>query len=241
MEPPGAPGVRPTRSTTSHRSARARRPLGRQPSTRQVSPFLISGSSPLRSPGLGASNRKSSRRKIRRSARCAGACRGLARQPCSAAGQASASPASSSVASVLVLVHRGRAIGRAAGPLQPAAGCAEHTTRGSRAAATAQPTRLLQPWQRHSEARTAARAEAVVARPGRARLDASDHDRAPSLLDRRSRSSTVTSVRRHGPYRRSPRSRSRGLSLRQAERSSHRSRDNRCSVSSLCLADFRCQ
>jgi hypothetical protein len=41
----------------------------------------------------------------------------------------------------------------------------------------------LPPWQRHSEAGAAARAEAVVAPPGPTRPDVRDHDRAPSLLD----------------------------------------------------------
>jgi hypothetical protein len=39
-------------------------------------------------------------------------------------------------------------------------------------------------WQRHSQAGAAARTEAVVARPGRARLDVSDRDTTSSSLDR---------------------------------------------------------
>jgi hypothetical protein len=64
------------------------------------------------------------------------------------------------------------------------------------------------------------RGEAVVARSDRARLDVSDRGRTSSSLDRQSRASTVTFVRRHGPHRRSrprrhprgpvPRSRARG-------------------------------
>ena len=65
-------------------------------------------------------------------------------------------------------------------------------------------TRFIE-WQRDSTARTAARAEAVVARPDRACLDVSDRGRTSSSLDRQSRASTVTFVRRHGPHRRSPR------------------------------------
>jgi hypothetical protein len=59
--------------------------------------------------------------------------------------------------------------------------------------------------KRHSEAGAAARAEAVVARPDRACLDVSDRDMTSSSLDRQSRASTVTFVRRHGPHRRSSR------------------------------------
>ena len=73
------------------------------------------------------------------------------------------------------------------------------------AVTTAWSTRLLQPWLRHSEAGAAARAEAVLPRPDRARLDVSDRGRTSSSLDRQSRASTVTFVRRHGPHRRSPR------------------------------------
>ena len=67
---------------------------------------------------------------------------------------------------------------------------------------------------------------------GPAGLDVRDHDRASRLRDRQSRARTVTFVRRHGPHRRSPRSRSPGCCSARAERSPHRCRDKRCSVSS---------
>ena len=50
----------------------------------------------------------------------------------------------------------------------------------------------MQSWQRHSEARAAARAEAVVARSVPARLDIGDCDSAPGLLGGRFRASTIT-------------------------------------------------
>jgi hypothetical protein len=53
--------------------------------------------------------------------------------------------------------------------------------------------RLPQTWQRHSEAGAAARAEAVVARPGPGRLDGGDCDTAPGLLAGRFPASTITS------------------------------------------------
>ena len=90
--------------------------------------------------------------------------------------------------------------------------------------------RRLSAWQRHSEAGAAARAEAVVAPQGPARPDV----RGPTghrVCWSRFRASTVTFMRRHGPYRRSPRSRSSGCRSARAERSSHRRRDKRCSVS----------
>ena len=62
------------------------------------------------------------------------------------------------------------------------------------------PPPLLQPWQRHSEAGAAARAEAAVARPGRARLDVGDSPSAPGLLDRPFRATTIGILRRHGTY-----------------------------------------
>ena len=58
---------------------------------------------------------------------------------------------------------------------------------------TAEPAPLSPPWQRHSEAGAAARAEAVAARPGRARLDARDCDSAPSLPGSRLPASTIAS------------------------------------------------
>ena len=57
---------------------------------------------------------------------------------------------------------------------------------------SSRPPPLLQPWQRHSEARAAARAEAVVARSVPARLDVGDCDSAPGLLGGRFRASTIT-------------------------------------------------
>ncbi len=62
-----------------------------------------------------------------------------------------------------------------------------------------------EPWQRHSEARAAARVEAVVPRPARARLDAGDSHSAPSLLGGRFRASRITCYmgtgRTEGPLR----------------------------------------
>ena len=60
-------------------------------------------------------------------------------------------------------------------PLEAVA-AARTTAPGGRSSATSR----LQPWQRHGEAGGAARAEAVVARPGRARLDVGDRDNIPS-------------------------------------------------------------
>ena len=42
---------------------------------------------------------------------------------------------------------------------------------------------LFMPWQRHSEAGAAARAEAVVTRPGRARVDVGESTSGANLLD----------------------------------------------------------
>jgi hypothetical protein len=60
--------------------------------------------------------------------------------------------------------------------------------------------RGLPSWQRHSEAGAAARAEAAVARPGRARLDVCDSPSAPGLLDRPFRATTIRILRKHGTY-----------------------------------------
>ena len=62
------------------------------------------------------------------------------------------------------------------------------------------PVRRLSAWQRHSEAGAAARAEAAVARPGRARLDVGDSPSAPGLPDRPFRATTIRILRRHGTY-----------------------------------------
>jgi hypothetical protein len=94
---------------------------------------------------------------------------------------------------------------------------------------------LLLTRRRHSEAGAAARAEAVVERPGRARLDVTDRSRTSRPLDRQSRASTVTFMRRQRPYRRSSRSRSRRCCSARAKRSSHRCRDKRCSNSVVQL------
>ena len=72
---------------------------------------------------------------------------------------------------------------------------------------------------RHSEAGADARAEAVVARPGRARLDVGDCDSAPGLLGGRFRASTITRCVAKGPTGGPPRPRSRGCRL--ARRSGH--------------------
>ena len=74
----------------------------------------------------------------------------------------------------------------------------------SRSRTTASSPRCSQPqpldaWQRHSEARAAARAEAVVARSVPARLDVGDCDSAPGLLGRRFRASTITCCMGTGP------------------------------------------
>ena len=61
--------------------------------------------------------------------------------------------------------------------------CAKRTNRRSPAVTATRPTRLPQPWQRHSEPGPAARAEAVVAPHGPTGLDVRDHDRAASLLN----------------------------------------------------------
>ena len=87
---------------------------------------------------------------------------------------------------------RGGATPRARGRLSAAAGCGEHTARWSPTVTTTQSTRLSEPWQRHSEARAAARAEAVAARSVPARLDVGDCDSAPGLLGGRFRASTIT-------------------------------------------------
>ena len=97
------------------------------------------------------------------------------------------------------------------------------------------------PWQRHSESGPAARAEAVVAPPGTNRPGCARSRQGTEFAESRFRASRVTFVRRQRPYRRSSRSRSSGCCSARAKRSSHRCRDKRCSVSSLCLADFRCQ
>jgi hypothetical protein len=119
--------------------------------------------------------------------------------------RAAASTRSSGARSVLLVVRSGSAAPGAGGRVSAAAGCAERTIRRWMAITTTHATRLPQPWQRHSEVGAAARAEAVVARPDRARLDVSDRGTSSSSLDRQSRASTVTFVRRHGPHRRSPR------------------------------------
>ena len=88
---------------------------------------------------------------------------------------------------------QGGATPRIRGRLSAAAGCGEHTVRWSPTVTTTQSTRLSEPWQRHSEAGAAARAKAVVARSGRARLDVGDCDSTPGLLGGRFRASTITS------------------------------------------------
>jgi hypothetical protein len=95
----------------------------------------------------------------------------------------------------------------------------------------ARSARLSQPWQRHSEAGAAARAEAVVAPRGPPGLTGAI-TAGRRVAGSRFRSSTVTFVRRHGPYQRLARSGSPSCCSARAERSSHRCRDKRCSVSS---------
>jgi len=90
-------------------------------------------------------------------------------------------------------------------------------------------------WQRHSEPGPAARAEAVVASPGTNRPGCARSRQGTEFPESRFRASRVTFVRRQRPYRRSPRSRSRGYCSARAKRSSHRCRDKRCSVSSIAI------
>ena len=66
------------------------------------------------------------------------------------------------------------------------------TARPGRTSRPPRPAGRLLAWQRHSEARAAARAEAVVARSVPARLDVGDCDSAPGLLGGRFRASTIT-------------------------------------------------
>ena len=105
---------------------------------------------------------------------------------------------------------------RAGGRLSAAAGCGEHTARWSPTVTTTQSARLSEPWQRHSEARAAARAEAVVARSVAARPGCRHCDSALGLLGGRFRASTITCCmgtgRAEGPLR--PRSHGRRLARR---------------------------
>ena len=73
-------------------------------------------------------------------------------------------------------------------PVVPSAQLVDH-----RAVTTTRSTRLLQPWQRHSEVGAAASAEAVVPRPARARSDGGDCDSAPEFAGRRLPASVITS------------------------------------------------
>ncbi len=91
---------------------------------------------------------------------------------------------------------------------------------------------LLRSWQRHSEPGPAARAEAVVAPPGPNRPGCARSRQGTEFAESRFRARRVTFVRRQRPYRRSPRSRSRGCCSARAKRPPHRCRDKRCSVSS---------
>jgi len=126
----------------------------------------------------------------------------------------------------------GTAAPRAGGRLA-AAGCSERTTRRSGTVTATRSTRLPQSWQRHSEPGPAARAEAVVAPPGTNRPGCARSRQGTEFAESRFRASRATFVRRQRPYRRSPRSRSRGCCSARAKRSSHRCRDKRCSVSSI--------
>jgi hypothetical protein len=71
-----------------------------------------------------------------------------------------------------------------------------------------------------------------VAPPGTNRPGCARSRQGTEFPESRFRASRVTFVRRQRPYRRSPRSRSRGYCSARAKRSSHRCRDKRCSVSS---------
>ena len=130
---------------------------------------------------------------------------------------------------------------RAAGRPFAAASCAERTVWRSPAVTATPLARLPQPWQRHSEPGPAARAEAVVAPPGTNRPGCARSRQGTEFAESRFRASRATFVRRHRPYRRSPRSRSRGCCSARAKRSSHRCRDTRCSVSSIPTAADRLQ
>ena len=112
-------------------------------------------------------------------------------------------------------------------PVVPSAQLVDH-----RAVTTTRSTRLLQPWQRHSEPGPAARAEAVVAPPWTNRPGCARSRQGTEFAVSRLRASRVTFVRRQRPYRRSPRSRSRGCCSARAKRSSRPCRHTRCSLSS---------
>ena len=72
-----------------------------------------------------------------------------------------------------------------------------------------------------------------MASPGTNRPGCARSRQGTEFPESRFRASRVTFVRRQRPYRRSPRSRSRGYCSARAKRSSHRCRDKRCSVSSI--------
>jgi hypothetical protein len=132
---------------------------------------------------------------------------------------------------VVPVVRWGSSAPPASGRLSAAADCAERTTRRSPAGMATRSTRLSQPWQRHSGSGAAARAEAIVARPGRARLDVGDCNSAPSLLGSRLPASTITSCAGMTLSTVAATSITE-LPLGQAQRLSHRCRHTRCSVSS---------
>ena len=67
--------------------------------------------------------------------------------------------------------------------------------------------------------------------PGTNRPGCARSRQGTELAESRFQASRVTFVRRQRPYRRSPRSRSKGCFSARAKRSSHRCRDKRCSVS----------
>ena len=125
---------------------------------------------------------------------------------------------------------QGSAAPRARGRLSAAAGCGEHTVRWSPTVTTTQSTRRSEPWQgiaspeQPREPKQSWRAQAPQAGCGRSR-------QGPEFAESRFRASRITFLRRRRPCRRSPRL-GHGLSLRQAERSSHGPRHTRCSVSS---------
>ena len=98
---------------------------------------------------------------------------------------------------------------------EPAVACQQPSVYGAHKSGIAGGTatnsaRLSQPWQRHSEAGAAARAEAVVAPPGPTRPGCARSRQGTEFAGSRFRSSTVTFVRRHRPYQRLPRSGSPG-------------------------------
>jgi hypothetical protein len=92
---------------------------------------------------------------------------------------------------------------------------------------------LSRSWQRHSEPGPVRESRSSRGAHGTNRPGCARSQQGTEFPESRFRASRVTFVRRQTPYRRSPRSRSRGWCSARAKRSSHRCRDKRCSVSSF--------